>query len=116
MVLRTPEFSEFRPEYIESLKSFVRSRPAQPVAAFLQQSTAAITHDAELHLGKITAPTQITFGRHDTITSTRFADRLTSTIRGSELMIWSDARLAAIYENVTEFNQKSLAFFQRHVL
>jgi 3-oxoadipate enol-lactonase len=112
----TPELYESRPEYVESLKSFVRSRPAQPVAAFLQRSNAVIAHDAEAQLGKITAPVQITFGRQDTITSTRFADRLTSAICGPELMIFEACSHAAIYENVADFNQKSLAFLQRHSL
>ena len=47
-----------------------------------------IAHDAEAHLGRITAPTQITFGRHDQVTSTRFAARMTGPIRGSELLIF----------------------------
>lgn len=46
----TPELYSTRPEYIESLAAFVRSRPAQPVAAFLQQSEAVIGHDIESQL------------------------------------------------------------------
>lgn len=40
-------------------------------------------HDVESHLGKITAPTQITFGRYDMATSTRFADRMQANIQGA---------------------------------
>ena len=61
----TPELYAARPEYIQSLADFVRSRPEQPLAAFLQQSNAAVTHDVAAQLGRITAPAQITFGRHD---------------------------------------------------
>ena len=68
----------------------------------------------EAQLGQISAPTQITFGRHDQITSTRFAERLTSGIRGSELLIFEGCAHAALYENVAEFNQKTLAFLRRH--
>jgi len=80
----TPELYAAKPDYVQSLAGFVRSRPAQPLAAFIQQSNAVIAHDAAAQLGRITAPTQITFGRHDQATSTRFADQLRSNIRGSE--------------------------------
>jgi pimeloyl-ACP methyl ester carboxylesterase len=110
----TPELYNARPDYIQSLADFVRSRPAQPVAAFIQQSNAAIAHDAEAQLGRITAPTQITFGRSDTITSTRFADRLNGGIRGSELLIFEGCAHAPIYEDVEQFNEKTLQFLQRH--
>lgn len=110
----TPELYAARPEYIQSLADFARSRPAQPLASFLQHSNAVIAHDVEAQLGKITAPTQITFGRHDQVTSTRFADRMTSNIRGSELVIFEGSSHAPIYEQVDEFNQKTLAFLRRH--
>jgi pimeloyl-ACP methyl ester carboxylesterase len=109
----TPELYAARPDYIQSLADFVRSRPAQSLAAFLQESDAVIAHDAEAQLGRITAPTQITFGRHDQVTSTRFADEMKSNIRGSELLIFEGCSHAPIYENVEEFNQKTLAFLKR---
>jgi 3-oxoadipate enol-lactonase len=110
----TPELYAAKPEYIQSLADFVRSRPAQPLGAFVQASNAVIAHDVEAHLGRITAPTQITFGRHDLVTSTRFADRMKGNIRGSELLIFEGCAHAPIYEKVEEFNQKTLAFLQRH--
>ena len=110
----TPDLYAARPDYIQSLAQFVRSRPAQPLAAFLQQSNAVITHDVEAQLGRIAAPTQITFGRHDLVTSTRFADGMKNNIRGSELLIFEGCAHAPIYEKVEEFNQKTLAFLQRH--
>jgi len=112
----TPELYASRPDYIESLAGFVRSRPDQPLAAFVQQSNAVITHDVEAQLGRITAPTQITFGSHDLVTSTRFADRMREGIRGSELLIFEECAHATIYENVEEFNQKTLAFLKRHTV
>jgi pimeloyl-ACP methyl ester carboxylesterase len=111
----TPELYAAKPEYIQSLADFVRGRPAQPLAAFMQASNAVIAHDVEAQLSRITAPTQITFGRHDLVTSTRFADRMKSSIRGSELLIFEGCAHAPIYEKVEEFNQKTLAFLQRHV-
>ncbi|MGH9814633.1 MAG: alpha/beta fold hydrolase [Candidatus Acidiferrales bacterium] len=110
----TPELYTAKPDYIRSLSDFVRSRPAQPVAAFIQQSNAVIGHDAEAQLGRITAPTQITFGRHDQVTSTRFADAMKRGIRDSELLIFEGCAHAPIYQKVDEFNQKTLEFLQRH--
>jgi pimeloyl-ACP methyl ester carboxylesterase len=110
----TPELYAARPEYVQSLADFVRSRPVQSLSSFMQQSNAVIAHDAEAQLGKITAPTQITFGDKDVATSTRFADRLKS-IRNSELLIFEGCSHAPIYEKVEEFNDKTLEFLKRHV-
>jgi pimeloyl-ACP methyl ester carboxylesterase len=110
----TPELYAARPEYIDSLADFVRSRPMPPVNAFLRQSAAVLAHDAQDVLGQIQAPTQITFGRHDIVTSTRFADPLTAAIPDSELVIFEDCAHAPIYENVTGFNERTLAFLGRH--
>jgi len=110
----TPELYAAKPDYIQSLADFVLSRPAQPLAAFIQQSNAVIAHDAEAQLGRITAPTQITFGRYDLATSTRFADRMKDSIRDSELLIFEGCAHAPIYEKVEEFNRKTLQFLQRH--
>jgi pimeloyl-ACP methyl ester carboxylesterase len=110
----TPELYAARPEYIDSLADFVRGRPMAPVDAFLRQSGAVLTHDASQELGKIKAPTLITYGRHDAVTSTRFAGPLTEGIKGSELTIFEDCSHAPLYENVEEFNGRTLAFLDRH--
>jgi pimeloyl-ACP methyl ester carboxylesterase len=110
----TPELYAARPDYIDSLAAFVRSRPPQSVPDFIQQSNAVLAHDVEPQLERISAPTQITFGRRDQLTSTRFADRLKSGIRNSELLVFEQCAHAPLYENVAEFNQKTLGFLQRH--
>jgi len=110
----TPELYAAKPDYIQSLAGFVRSRPAQPPDAFKRQADAVMAHDIESQLGQIKAPTQITFGRHDQVTSTRFANALTENIPGSELIIFEDCSHAPIYENVEDFNRKTLDFLQRH--
>ena len=110
----TPELYAARPDYIASLADFVRGRPVQPLDAFMRESDAVIAHDCEAQLGKIQAPTQITFGRHDMVTSTRFADRMKGQIKHSELLIFEGCAHAPIYEKVEEFNQKTLAFLKRH--
>jgi 3-oxoadipate enol-lactonase len=110
----TPELYAKKPEYIQALSDFVRGRPKQPVDAFMQHSNAVIAHDAEAQLGKITAPTQITFGRHDQVTSTRFADPLKRGIKKAELHIFEDCAHAPLYENVPAFNATTLAFLNKH--
>jgi 3-oxoadipate enol-lactonase len=110
----TPELYAARPEYIESLADFVRSRPMPPVDAFLRQSGAVLTHDATAVLGSIQAPTLITFGEHDMVTSTRFAGPLSEGIAGSELIVFPNCSHTPIYEVTEEFNQRTLDFLQRH--
>jgi pimeloyl-ACP methyl ester carboxylesterase len=110
----TPGLYAQRPEYIDGLAEFVRGRPMPPVDAFLRQSGAVITHDATAQLGLIQAPTQVTFGRHDAVTSMRFAGPLTEAIKDAELVIFEDCSHAPIYENVTDFNERTLAFLASH--
>ena len=110
----TPELYAARPEYIDSLADFVRSRPMPPVDAFLRQSGAVLAHDARAVLGSIQAPTLITFGRHDMACSTRFAEPLSSAIPDTETIVFEDCAHAPIYENVEDFNHRTLAFLQRH--
>jgi pimeloyl-ACP methyl ester carboxylesterase len=110
----TPELYAARPDYIKALADFVRSRPAQSVSAFIQQSNAVISHDASAQLSRITAPTQITFGSTDRVTSTRFADQMKGGIRDAELLIFEGPAHAPLYESVEEFNAQTLQFLQRH--
>jgi 3-oxoadipate enol-lactonase len=110
----TPELYAKRPEYIDSLADFVRGRPMAPVDAFMRQSGAVLTHDAHDVLPMIQAPTLITFGRHDAVCSTRFSEPLSRGIAGSEVTIFEDCSHAPLYENVEEFNGRTLAFLNRH--
>ena len=110
----TPELYAARPEYIDSLADFVRSRPMPPVDAMLRQSGAVLAHDARAVLGSIQAPTLITFGRHDMACSTRFAEPLSSAIPDTELIVFEDCAHAPIYENAEDFNHRTLEFLLRH--
>jgi pimeloyl-ACP methyl ester carboxylesterase len=110
----TPELYAAKPDYIESLAAFVRGRPKQPLEAFLRQSDAVIAHDAGSALAEIKAPTQITFGRHDIVTSTRFADTMKNGIGRSEMIVFEGCAHAPIYENVAGFNEKTLSFLKRN--
>ncbi len=108
----SPEFYAAQPDTVTALSDFVRSRPVQPLDAFLRQSDAVIAHDATAALEKIKVPTQITFGRHDAVTSTRFADALRE-IPGSEYHVFEHCAHAPIYEDIAGFNEKTLEFLRR---
>ena len=109
----TPELYNSKPDYIESLSAFVRSRPAQSVESFLQQSDAVLRHDVSAQLGRITAPTLITFGSKDVLTSTRLASEM-QKIPNSELLVFEDCSHAALYEDVPGYYEKTLNFLKRH--
>jgi len=110
----TPEMYAARPDYVDALAKFVRGRPMPPVDAFMRQSEAVLTHDATGILGSVQVPTLITYGRHDIVTSTRFAAPLTKGIANTELIVFEDCAHAAIYEDVEGFNRQTLAFLERH--
>jgi 3-oxoadipate enol-lactonase len=110
----TPSLYASKPDYIKALSDFVRSRPAQPVDAFMRQSDAVLSHDCESQLGKIKAPTLITFGEYDMVCSTRFSDRMTGGIKSTELIVFKDCAHASLYENTEEFNKKTMDFLMRH--
>ncbi len=110
----TPELYAAKPEYIDALAEFVRGRPMPPLDAFMRQSGAVLAHDARGVLSSIAAPTLITFGRHDTACSTRFAEPLSDRIENSEVLVFEDCAHAAIYEDVEGFNTQTLDFLLRH--
>lgn len=109
----TPGMYNDRPDFVQGLVDFVRSRPAQPLEAFLAQSDAVLAHDARGVLGDIRAPTQITFGAHDICTSTRFAEPLKGGIAGSEVVVFDHLSHAALHEDAETFNRATLDFLLR---
>jgi pimeloyl-ACP methyl ester carboxylesterase len=109
----TPEMYVDRPEFVDTLVDFVRSRPAQPVAAFLAQIDAVIAHDASGVLRDIDVPTLITFGARDLVCSTRFAEPLNSAIGGSELVVFEHLSHAGLHEDPETFNRATLDFLLR---
>ncbi len=110
----TPEMYAERPEFVQALEEFVRGRPAQPLDAFLAQSQAVIDHDAGPVLKDIAAPTLLTFGAHDLVTSTRFAGPLTAAIPKAELVIFDHLSHAGLHEDADTFNAATLDFLMRH--
>ena len=108
-----PRCTSSRPEFVDTLTDFVRSRPAQPIDAFLAQTEAAITHDAGPVLGEIGVPTLITVGAHDLVCSPRFAERLNRRIGGSELVVFEHLSHAGLHEDPETFNRATLDFLLR---
>lgn len=109
----TPEMYVTRPEFVDTLVNFVRSRPAQPVDAFLAQINAVVTHDASAQLAQIDTPTLITFGARDLVCSTRFAEPLHSGIAHSELVVFDHLSHAGLHEDPETFNRATLEFLMR---
>ena len=77
----------------------MRSRPAQPLDAFLAQTEAAMAHDASPVLGEIGVPTLITVGAHDLVCSPRFAERINNKIDGSALVVFEHLSHGALHED-----------------
>lgn len=110
----TPEKYADRPEFVQALDEFVRGRPPQPLDAFVAQTDAAISHDAAAVLGQIQAPTLVTFGAHDVVCSTRFAQPITGAIADSELLVFDHLSHAGLHEDPDAFNSATLGFLLRH--
>lgn len=110
----TPQMYDERPEYAEALADFVRGRPAQPPEAYLAQTDAVLAHDASAVLGDIAAPTLVTFGAHDIVTSTRFAAPLTDGIADSTLVVFDHLAHAGLHEDPDAFNAATLEFLLGH--
>ena len=79
----------------------------------MQQTNAVLAFDVEPELERIKAPTQITLGQHDMMTSSRFANRIKAAIPGSELVVFEGCAHAPLFEKVPEFNRAVLGFLQR---
>lgn len=109
----TPERYGEQPEFIQAIVDFARSRPKQSVADFLEHSTAVIRHDALDALPKVRAPTQISFGSADVVTSTRFAEPFLAAIPHAELEIFEGCSHAPFLEEVESFNSRTLDFLKR---
>jgi pimeloyl-ACP methyl ester carboxylesterase len=109
----TPEMYAERPDFVGGLEDFVRGRPEQPLEAFLAQSQAVLDHDASAALGNIEAPTLVTYGARDLVTSPRFADALSDGIAGATVIVFEGLSHAGLHEDPDTFNAASLDFILR---
>lgn len=110
----TSETYVTRPDLIRTLSEFVLSRPKQKVSAFLDHLKAVLSHDVMDELRSITGPTHITFGARDELTSTRFAQPMLDAIRLSELEVFEHSSHMPFFDDVENFNARSVAFLRRH--
>jgi pimeloyl-ACP methyl ester carboxylesterase len=72
-----------------------------------------IDHDAGPVLKDIAAPTLLTFGAHDQVTSRRFAEPLTSAIPNAEVVVFDHLAHAGLHEDADTFNSATLDFLLR---
>ena len=80
----------------------------------MSQTEAVLGHDASSVLSGIDAPPLVTFGAHDVVTSTRYADPLTNGIANSELIVFDHLSHARLHEDPQAFNRATLGFLLRH--
>ena len=106
----TPEMYAERPEVLEEFGAVARSRPPQPLQGFMAQCDAVCGHDARDVLARIEAPTLITYGARDALTSTRFAPALAEGIAGARLVVFDHLSHAGFNEDPDGFTAATLPF------
>ena len=106
----TPEMYAGRPEVIREFTEIVRARDALWLDGFMAQSQAVLDHDASAVLGRIAAPTMVTYGARDVLTSTRFAPALMNAIPDARLVVWDHLSHAGFNEDPAVFTADTLAF------
>ena len=106
----TPEMYARRPEVLEQFAKVVHGRPAQSLDGFIAQSQAVLDHDATSALGRIAAPTLVTFGGRDLLTSTRFAGALLEGIADARLVVFDHLSHAGFNEDPDTFTAATLEF------
>ena len=111
----TPGLYAERPEYLDSLADFVRGRPMAPVDAFMRQSGAVLAHDAHDALPHDPGadPHHVRPPRRRVLDPLRRA-AVQGDPGGAEVTIFEDCSHAPLYENVEEFNSRTLAFLNHH--
>lgn len=103
------------PDHIQGLAEFVKGRPEQSVDAFKSQCDAVLSHDCEEELVNIKAPTLLTFGGIDAITSVdRFADKFKKGIANSEVVVFENCAHTPLYEKTEDFNRLTMEFLKKH--
>lgn len=109
----TPDMYAERPGFVAEIEAFTRSLPPQPLDAFLAQAQAVLGHDASGVLGEISAPTLITFGARDQVTSTRFLDPMRAGIPHAEVVVFEHLGHAGLNEDPQAFTAATLEFLLR---
>ena len=110
----TPELYAERPDYIDSLAAFVRSRPPQSGAGF----PPAVGCRPRARCGGPSGTDSRSDAHHrrDPRSTHIHPFRRSTEARhsNSELLVFDGCAHAALYERVEEFNEQTLAFLRRH--
>jgi len=85
-----------------------------PLHAFAAQCDACITHDTLDRLGEIRVPTLISVGEDDIFTPMHFAQTIHQRITDSKLIVFPGCGHVHHWENLDEFNSKTLTFLKMH--
>jgi len=85
-----------------------------PLHAFAAQCDACITHDTLDRLGEIRVPTLISVGEDDIFTPMHFAQTIHQRITNSKLIVFPGCGHVHHWENLDEFNSKTLTFLKMH--
>ena len=103
-----------RPEFVDTLVDFVRSRPAQPLDAFLAQTEAAMAHDASAGAGRDRrSDPDHGRGARPRLLARASPSRINSGIAGSELVVFDHLSHAGLHEDPETFNRATLDFLLR---
>ncbi len=106
----TAEMYRERGNVLEEFGAIARSRPPQSAEGFAAEAHAVRGHDGRDALGRVTAPTLVTFGELDRLTSTRFAPAMTEGIRDSRLHVFEGLSHAGFNEDPDRFTAVTLEF------
>jgi 3-oxoadipate enol-lactonase len=109
----TPEMHDRRPEVLAGFAEVVHTPPIQSLEGFMAQSQAVLDHDATAVLEQITAPTLLTYGARDQLTSTRFAGPLRDGIADTCLVVFDHLSHAGFNEDPDTFTAATLDFLER---
>ena len=104
----------FRRQYPENIKEIkerlTKNYLTRNSAAFERQLNANITHDTRNQLGEIKSPTLILVGKDDELTPPNMAEKLSSEIPDSKLLIFGQGGHGLYWEVPDLFNKAVLDF------
>lgn len=105
-----PQNLSGQPQAVESIKSIIRGNTQLGIAGTL--IALAARTDTTASLAKITVPTLIMVGEHDTLTPPAASESMHAAIKGSQLVVVPGAGHVANIENEAVFNQALVSFLK----
>jgi pimeloyl-ACP methyl ester carboxylesterase len=115
LALFTPEFANEHPDILADRERQLYASP--PVArGLVGHYEGDLQHDTHGRLGRIAAPTLITYGTLDTATLPAYNEAVHEQIRGADLFVFDGAGHLTFSERPEQFNALTLNFLARHPL